>query len=220
MKVLINFANEKYRKTQKFNSWTGKHIAKFDNIIEFSPEDIDSDFFNKNSKILSTKRGAGLWLWKPYFVNKVLNELKDGDYLFYSDSGAFFIRGISALIQSMGQDEIWLYGLPLKECQFTQREVFETMNAVDNCFKETNQFSATFLLLKVGDKSRAFVKEWLNLCCKYELIAARDTDQIDSFIAHREDQSILSILAKKYNIKMHLDPSQYGKLPEKSLSTT
>ena len=31
-----------------------------------------------------------------------------------------------------------------------------------------------------------------------------------SFISHREDQSILSLLAKKYGIRSFSDPTQYG----------
>ena len=29
MKVLINYANDVYKKAQDWNSWTGKHIAGF-----------------------------------------------------------------------------------------------------------------------------------------------------------------------------------------------
>lgn len=60
-----------------------------DLVKEYTPEDIDSSFKNDNVNIFKYKRGCGLWLWKPYFINKVINENKDGDYIFYCDSGGF-----------------------------------------------------------------------------------------------------------------------------------
>ncbi len=40
MKVLINYANDVYdKKAQDWNSWTGKHIAGFDKVYAFSPND-------------------------------------------------------------------------------------------------------------------------------------------------------------------------------------
>lgn len=215
MKVLINYADEAYRKTQKFNTITGKIICGFDKVIEYSPEDIDNEFYEQNVDILSRKRGNGLWLWKPYFIYKTMLTLDDGDYLFYCDSGAFFIKRIDGLIKSMNNEDIWLYGLPLIEKQFTKPELFAYMDCNDNKYKETNQFSGTFMLFKISDKSKKFVKEWLEYCKTPGLLSPETICNSEGFIAHREDQSIISLLAKKYNITMHKDPSQYGKLPEK-----
>ena len=72
MKILINYADKQYEPARKWNTLTGKYIAKFDKVYEFSPHDIDPSFAILYHDILSQKRGNGLWLWKPYFVNKVL----------------------------------------------------------------------------------------------------------------------------------------------------
>lgn len=213
-KILINFSDENYLNVRRINSYTGKIIAHFNKIYEFSPADIDSIFFNENINILKQKRGHGLWLWKPYFINKVLNESENGDIIFYSDSAAFFVRKIDKIIQSMGDDEIWLYGLPLIEEQWTKPEAFSLLSLDYDSIKQTNQFSGSFMVFRVGDKSKAFVKEWLKYCCNQELIMPKDGDSSGHFISHREDQSILSLLAKKHNLKMHKDPTQYGKFVE------
>ena len=213
-KVLINFANEKYRKTQKFNSWTAKYIAKFDEVIEFSPEKIPDNFIKDNQHIFDEPRGCGLWLWKPYFIDYELNRMNEGDVLFYSDSGAFFIGNVEQIIKSMANEDIWLYGLPLIEEQFTKPSVFGLMNCDNDDYKKTNQFSGTFMMFRNSCVSRTFVKEWLNYCRDFELLSPENGTG-NPFISHREDQSILSILAKKHHITMHRDPSQYGVLPEK-----
>lgn len=82
---------------------------------------------------------------------------------------------------------------------------------------ETRQISATFIALKKSEFTVKFVDEWLSYCEDKKIIEPIEdkSNQISGFIAHREDQSILSLLIKKYNIETYQDPSQYGKLPEK-----
>lgn len=225
MKILINYADEKYKKTQKFNSWTGKHIAKFDKVYSFGPQDIDFKFYNKNKKILDEKRGNGLWLWKPYFIYKVLCESTDGDIIFYCDSGAFFTKDIKNLVDSMNINEnIWVSNIPLLESCFTKQKCFEIMNCDTNEIKYSNQIQATFIMVKCCEESKKFIKEWLDLCMNYELIYPDGNLQLNenkesNFVVHREDQSILSLLCKVNGIKPHLDPSQRGKYQESYYNT-
>lgn len=216
MKILINFANRGYYKAQRMNTWSGKKIAKFDKVYSFSPEDIDIDFYCKHQKILDEKRGCGLWLWKPYFINKVLNICEDGDIVFYCDSGAFFIRNIEELIKSMRTEEdIWVSDNPLLECCFTKKRCFELMGCVGEKYEYTNQVQATYLMLRCSEQSKQFVREWLFYCCNKEIMWPETNETLlDNnplqFVSHREDQSILSLLCKKYGLTIHRDPSQRG----------
>lgn len=91
MKILINYADKQYEPARKWNTLTGRYIARFDKVYEYTPNDIDQSFAKLHHDILSQKRGNGLWLWKPYFVNKALSDCSDGDIIFYCDSGSFFI---------------------------------------------------------------------------------------------------------------------------------
>ena len=70
MKILINYADKQYEPARKWNTLTGRYIAKFDKVYEYTPNDIDQSFAKLHHDILSQKRGNGLWLWKPYFINK------------------------------------------------------------------------------------------------------------------------------------------------------
>ncbi|WP_127579951.1 hypothetical protein [Paenibacillus koleovorans] len=220
MKILINYADEKYKRTQKFNSWTGKYIGKLDKVYSFGPEDIDKDFKKRNKYILDVKRGNGLWLWKPYFILKVMEECDEGDIIFYSDSGAFFLRNINTLIETIDSEKkIWVSDIPLLEVCFTKPSCFRNMNCDTDSYKYSNQIQATFFLTINCKETRAFVKRWLTLCCDYNLISPEEGQHnIEGtgrkFVSHREDQSILSLLCKKEMIFAHLDPTQRGKYPE------
>ena len=69
-KVLINFANGFFYKSQRYNTKTGLGIGGFDKATSYTPKDIDREFFKQNRQILSRSKGAGYWLWKPYFIKK------------------------------------------------------------------------------------------------------------------------------------------------------
>lgn len=214
MKILVNYANDVYKKTQKINSITGKLIGGFDKVYSYGPEDIDKNYYKEHEDILSQSRGNGLWLWKPYFILKTMNENLDGDYIFYCDSGAFFIRNIQELIDSMDSD-IWVSDVPLLEESFTKEECFIGMDCNHQSYRETNQIQGTFLLLRNSAYSRNFIEEWMKLCENIDLLSPQEkNDNTSNFVSHREDQSILSLLCKKKKINPHLDPSHRGKYPE------
>ena len=45
-------------------------LVGFDGVMMHRPSDIEESFAEKHSSILSKRRGRGLWLWKPYIINK------------------------------------------------------------------------------------------------------------------------------------------------------
>lgn len=219
MKVLINYANDKYKKTQKVNTWTGKYVGKIDETYSFNPSDIESTFYNENKKTLDNQRGNGLWLWKPYFILKVMKKREEGDIIIYSDSGSFFLRNVDKLIETMGEKKIWVSDIPLLEDNFTKPFCFKEMNCENDIYKSTNQIQATFFMAINCKETRIFVEKWLDLCCKPDLLSPEKAEVTKcssgiNFIEHREDQSILSLLCKKEGILPHLDPTHRGKYPK------
>lgn len=216
-KILISFADENYRKGQALCSGTGKHIAGFDKVIEYCPRDIDEAFKTAHADIFANKRGCGLWLWKPYLILKTLKQCSEGDIVFYCDAGACFFRKASPVFTILESGDIWLSALPLIEKQFTKAETFEILGAKGEQFTETPQISGSFMAFRKTAHSMTFAEEWLTYCCDIRALAPPEDmgKEIPEFYAHREDQSILSLLAKKKEIKPYSDPSQYGRLPEK-----
>lgn len=217
MIIVINYADQKFRKSQKYNTYTALKKGKADKVIEYSPHDIDENFLEKYSDILKEKRGAGYWLWKPYILHKTINKMNEGDYLFYCDSGAHFINKIEYLINELesSKQDVMIFDLPLVELQWTNPQLFINMDLDSESIKESNQRLATYILFKVSVKSKIFIEEYLSLCCEKEnlLDAKEKITNSERFIAHRHDQSILSLLSKKYGYCGFRDPSQYGIRP-------
>lgn len=219
MKVYITYGNEKYDSQKRYALKKAKSKGNFDQIIGYSEKDIDKNFYKKNIKILSQSRGNGYWLWKPYFIVKTLEKINEGDYLFYSDSGAFFTKKVDILIKELemtGQD-IMGYELPLIECQWTKKELFINMNCNIDIYKNSNQILASFILIKKTEFSLKFFKEFLDLSSNEENITDLKNINIyqeEFFTDHRHDQSIFSLLYKKYHLKPFKDPSQFGEYPK------
>jgi hypothetical protein len=213
MKYLISFADNKYKKEQSLLSKSALKIGGFDAVIDYGPEDIDEIFKKENEKILQHKKGYGYWLWKPYFISKALRDISDGDYLFYCDSACYFIRNIENLIQSLekSQQSIMAFESGLIEIQYTKKLVFELMDCENENFKYSPHRIASFILIKKTKESEFLIHTYLELAKKYELITDSSTEIEDPlFIEHRHDQSIWSLLTKKFKLDAFRDPSQFG----------
>lgn len=218
MNILINYANNKYKCAQRQNTWTGKHIAGFDKVYEFGPEDIGDDYRQAHADIFAESRGNGLWLWKPYFINKVLSEVNEGDRILYCDAGAFFIASAKPIFDILDRESVFVTDYPLLEINFTKKFCLEYMDCNTYQYTMTNQISATYLGFKCDSVAKNFVSEWLKLCENKALLAPEknencEVNSIYQFVAHREDQSILSLLCKKKKIIPHRDLTQRGRMP-------
>ena len=215
--VFINFADQGFEKAQHLSTWSAKKLGKFDRVIEYAPSDIDRNFFDANRCILEIKRGAGEWLWKPYFILKTLEEMDTGDFLFYCDSGALILRSCKFLFEPMDASDLWVSDIPLIERQWTKQSV---INALGISNREdvlnSNQIQGGFIGVKKSPQSVRFIREWLRLCCESDLLLPdAENKKTGDCISHREDQSSLSILCKLRGIDPHRDPTQYGRIPEK-----
>ncbi|MDE6626424.1 MAG: hypothetical protein K2K56_08650 [Lachnospiraceae bacterium] len=77
---------------------------------------------------------------------------------------------------------------------------------------------ATMIVFRKSKRSVQFVKEWLYYCQYEDIITDAQNhmgkDNFKEFIDHRHDQSIFSVLSKKYGVKAYRDPSQFGRLTE------
>jgi hypothetical protein len=216
MNYLINYADGAFTESRRRNSLSGI-TAGFDAVIQYSSKDIDSLFYEKNKEILTQKRGAGYWLWKPYFIFQTLKNVKEGDVVFYSDSGAEFIKPVYPLLKLV--QEMGVLGFKMsgnhKEGQYTRKAVIERVGLTPNEAALTNQDMASFIGVKKTshtEKKDHVIGSWLDLCQDPKLIMdqPRSSDEFEEFIDHRHDQSLWSLISKLHNVHKAPDPSQWG----------
>ena len=192
MKYYINYSDKAFKAQQDFALKMAKLRGGFDGIVGYSRSDIDKDFYEKNRHILDQPRGGGYWLWKPYFINKRLAELDEGDYLFYSDSGAFFLKNIDLLINELEKfnQDIMGFELPLIEKQWTKQELFINLNCNNGDIKESNQIMASFHLIRNSPFSLNFYKKYLEYSCNEINITDKYDHKIKQY-SHFKLQALL-----------------------------
>jgi len=214
-KILINYATPDMSEYQRINKETGLKFG-FDVCYDYSPNDIDKEFYNENKSILDEKKGAGYFLWKPYIILKTLNKIDFGDILYYSDSRIDFIKDVSPLLDLTEKEDIVLfsnkfYGVNKNWCKI---DAFYYMDCDSEEYYNGDHYQASFIILKKSERSIKFIEEFLHYS-KDRRIITEDKDVcglnvLDGFNENRYDQTVLSLLALKWEIKPHRDPSQIG----------
>lgn len=65
MITVINYANDPYKKTQKYCTESAYEKGQVDKVIEYGPDDIDTVFYSRNKSILEKSRGGGYGYGSP-----------------------------------------------------------------------------------------------------------------------------------------------------------
>jgi len=185
-----------------------QQLNVFDNIKLYTDIDLKSDisFWNKHQHFIeNNKRGYGYWLWKPYLIHKNMENMVNGDILLYLDCGCELdINKKEMMIKQFEliKQEYIIGTYACSEIQWTKMDLFFEMDMLHHPGLNTLQHQAGALLFLVCDKTRKLVKEWYELGCNYHNID--DTPSIRPnliyFKEHRHDQSIFSLITKKYNL--------------------
>lgn len=217
-KHLVNYSNKSHFFSQKQNTNSALNIGGFDNVFSFNVGDLDATFLKENEAILSQTRGAGYWLWKPYVIKKALSLINDNDILMYSDSGISFIKEIDEIVDIMDSTEEKLLLFELEDIhpnkRWTKRDCFILMGLDTEPYLSKNQLLASYILMRKNEFVIKFIDEWLEYAKDYRIITDTQNEcglpNYSEFMDHRHDQSILSLLGRKYNIKNIPDISQFG----------
>jgi hypothetical protein len=167
----------------------------------------DPEFWVRHSDfIMNNPRGCGYWLWKPYIIMKTLEQLNDGDIIFYADGGCEFnaIRNkqMPRMFRAVSFDKMICSSTQHRENEWCKMDLIVELGMNEPNYLHSVQFQASSIIIEVCDKTRQFIKEWYELCCIYHFID--DTPSVipncANFIEHRHDQSVFSLLFKKYEL--------------------
>lgn len=206
MILAITYGDENFSQSNKYNLYSAKRYGKSDQTLLFGPKDLDEEFKREHKKILEEKRGAGYWLWKPYSITKALQTIKYGDYLVYADSGSFYTCNLNIMIEFMKKKniELFLGELEHKEAKYSKRDAFVYLGVDTEAIANSLQYEASFILLKKTPITEKLIKEWLEKCCDIRIISDNQNtcgkNNYSEFVENRYDQTVLSLLAKKYGI--------------------
>jgi hypothetical protein len=224
MKYFITFGNNEFKNQTLRLKHQAEATKWFDKIIIENENSIVDFYHTHQSFIDNNSRGFGYWIWKPYIINRLLNNMSYNDYLFYTDAGASIIphkynellKYISILDSS--NKPILTFSAEYTEKKFQKRIVLEYFDSLgynlsyDESFLNSSQIESGIFICKKTSFVTDFVQQWLNLCLldNYKLVIDSKEKENEYFIEHRHDQSILSILCKINNTNIICCHEAYG----------
>jgi hypothetical protein len=218
--LLINYADGGYFEAQKLNTKTGLLVGGLERAIQFGRQHLDAEFVARNQNVLNRRGGAGRWLWKPYIVVKALREaMAEGDALVYADSGSHFVRSIVPLIGLCAEIEskpILLFTLRPSNTnrKYTKRDCFHYMGMDVPPYPDMTHILASYFICRKTPSTLSFFEEWLRYAQDERILTEEPNTcglpNYPEFVEHRCDQSILSLLGRKYEIAALPDISQWG----------
>lgn len=212
----ITYATDDHMSYAKENLKTAMEIGHFDIGKIYTPNDIEDFYKNKNSNLFKYKRLGGYSVWRAYIIMKHLSTMEPDDILCYNDSKYLWLKDIREFQIHNFQVGVYLNkpnsGEHLEKT-WTKYDAYVLMN-VPNIKKitDTPQVWSGFVLLKKCMYTLVFISEWMTynqdprICTDSPSVLGKNDD---SFIENRHDQTILSLLCKKWNIPFHFMDKSY-----------
>ncbi len=202
-----SFADTKYKATLERIKNEAEYINLFKKVYTYDENTID---LSRHKKFIEeNSRGYGYWIWKPKVILDTLNKIPDGSYLVYADAGCTIKKdseiGIREILKEIDEKGLvafkWRKNEP--ECMWSK---MDTIKKVGVDHDDKLALIATYIYFKKNENSMRFMNEWLDICESDAYHNIDDSPSLEpncgSFIEHRHDQSIFSILCHKYGIKM------------------
>ena len=198
----------------------------YDEIQILGPSNFDEKMKKKFKEIVHQRknRGYGYWFWKPLFIKKIMQQVNLGDIIHYVDVGCHIQNKNSKFNDYLNliiDKNKWILSFQYfserkkltnrisfpkrEEFKYTKSDLLDYFGFLDNKnITNSPQFWAGSFFIVRRAESINFLDEWIDVFeKKLDLIddSKSNIENLKGFIENRHDQSVFSLLCKKYNIK-------------------
>ena len=180
-KTLFSFGNWHYYRTLDILNQSTLQIGNVDNIYCYKESDIGTDFYIKYRQHFLDKRGFGYWIWKGYFIKKMLSTANDDDVFLYVDSGNEVLADLTPLFEKCRENvkgvilfentdgepngQIWKNNL------WTKADCFNLTGLTSPDYLYGNQINASYILFRKTEFSVKFFNCFADICANYNIIS-------------------------------------------------
>jgi len=174
------------------------------------------DLVRRHPDIMSNARGAGYWLWKPWIILDTLRSVPDGTIVLYTDVAMTIVGDLSPLLALANDYPIVLFERRHEALQrtCTKRDCFVLLDADDPRHWDVPQLMGGVQLYRAGAAARDFVAQVFDACSDPRVLTDIENvmgrPNLPEFLYHRHDQSVLTILARRNELPVFPDPTQFG----------
>lgn len=203
---VLTFANNKFVESQKKLS---NHLTSIGikNQINLSDDYLPQSFINEYNLHFSEKRGFGYWIWKPYIISKELEKLNPDEILIYIDSTDLpKISFFNLILNHFESNQILLINRGgYIHGDWTKRDCFIYMDCDEEKYYKELQIDAGVIGVKNNEFCFNLLENWFSFMKKKSILDDTPNTMgypnLPNFKEHRHDQSILTNLMVKNNIK-------------------
>jgi hypothetical protein len=178
-------------------------------LLIFSPKEVKF--------IKSHARGFGYWLWKPKIISQAFIDFPELDYILYLDAGCELNinpesrKTFQKYCEILVNNQYLAFPMGLPENEWTKRDLLDYLE-VSKVDAESEQImSGVFFIGRTF--SEEFCSAWFRIMTVKNFSLLDDSPsanaEIPIFKEHRHDQSILSLLLKKQEIKSFIYDEQF-----------
>jgi hypothetical protein len=178
------------------------------------------DFWSSHKNhIQQNRRGYGYWIWKSFLVKHVMDQVAENDVVLWIDAGCQFntaaLPRFREYIDITRNSGICCFDVKMPEYQWTKLDTaLRIVDDVDS-HMNTGQLITTAVFFLNNSINKKIVTEWYDIGIEnsyhYITDAPSAAHNMPGFAEHRHDQSILSLLIKKYNQYVALPDETYFK---------
>jgi hypothetical protein len=182
-----------------------------------------ADLRQRHPEIMSQKRGAGYWLWKPSIILDALKSCDDGTVVLYTDAAMHMVADPSPMLRLALSFPAMLFELiflvPKGPISFpmsawTKRDCFVLLGADTPPFYRMQQLMGGIQIYRNSSEVRSFLEEVIAVAPDPRILTDQPNTQglenLPDFRDHRHDQAILTIVAARHGLPHFPDPTQFG----------
>jgi len=205
---LITYGNHKFENSKERLYNEALNTNWFDTITVYGPQDLDDIFKNNFKEILNKSRIGGYGIWRPYIINKKLEEINYNDILIYLDAGCSINqkgkKRLDEYIELLNNNDEGIISFQMNhiEKKYTTKEIFSYFNInIDSNISNTGQILDGILIMRKCKNLININNIWLKAVYDNPLLFTDhyNKNQESYFIDNRHEQSVLSVIRKMSN---------------------
>jgi hypothetical protein len=138
----------------------------------YTDADIAPEYARAHADVLRQPRGGGLWLWKPYFVARVLAGLAEGELLLYADAGCELRASPAPYLELARRHGFLGFRLEAEHTlqRWTKGDVFAAVGLELGLFGIEPQLVGGVFAMRKSACTTSLVAHWLRLCEDLQLV--------------------------------------------------
>ena len=209
---IVSFADDPRSRATKRLVRQAHRLAPGAVVRTYFPHDLDPTFAHQvQDRLHSGSKGFGYWIWKPQIISQTLRDTPPGTIVLYIDAGthlnSFGARRFQDYLEicRSSKSGILAFQQQRLERNWSKISLLNFMEiSPSSDIATSGQIEAGAIFLRNQPSSKALVKEWLEIMITNPQLlddSPSPSPEHSDFQAHRHDQSIFSLIAKRHGIE-------------------